>query len=403
MLQNKTVKIILSILIAIFLWYYVYTEENPTITQKFENVPVQILNEESLESRGLITVGTEEQTVTLTVEGKRAELKNISASDFVVTADVYGYGVGENNIPIKVDAPAAALVTDIKPNRITIQIDELVSVAHDVEAVPTTALKDGRELYVNGIQPAEVMVTGARSIVTQISAVEARVDADKLSEKPKTVHGTLVAVDANGEEVTDISLSSETAEVDAQILRSKEVPLDVNVTGEVSSKYTVSEIKIPETIKIIGTKDAIEDIEKVKAADIDISDITATTKINLALNLPEGVYPSQGEQVNYVYVVINNVAVTEVEIPAANIELRGTPEGATAFIDETLESVKLTVRGTDALVQSASASDFVISADLTGLEPGTHEVALSKEYIKSFTSVEMEPVRVQVTIKNEAQ
>ncbi|MBO4725570.1 MAG: hypothetical protein J5622_03595, partial [Firmicutes bacterium] len=144
-------------------------------------------------------------------------------------------------------------------------------------------------------------------------------------------------------------------------------------------------------------------IEKVKAADIDISDITATTKINLALNLPEGVYPSQGEQVNYVYVVINNVAVTEVEIPAANIELRGTPEGATAFIDETLESVKLTVRGTDALVQSASASDFVISADLTGLEPGAHEVALSKEYIKSFTSVEMEPVRVQVTIKNEAQ
>ena len=403
MLQNKTVKIILSILIAIFLWYYVYTEENPTITQKFENVPVQILNEESLESRGLITVGTEEQTVTLTVEGKRAELKNLTASDFVVTADVYGYGVGENNIPIKVDAPAAALVTDIKPNRITIQIDELVSVAHDVEAVPITALRDGRELYVNGIQPAEVMVTGARSIVTQISAVEARVDADKLSEKPKTVHGTLVAVDANGEEVTDISLSSETAEVDAQILRSKEVPLDVNVTGEVSSKYTVSEIKIPETIKIIGTKDAIEDIEKVKAADIDISDITATTKINLALNLPEGVYPSQGEQVNYVYVVINNVAVTEVEIPAANIELRGTPEGATAFIDETLESVKLTVRGTDALVQSASASDFVISADLTGLEPGTHEVALSKEYIKSFTSVEMEPVRVQVTIKNEAQ
>ena len=403
MLQNKTVKIILSILIAIFLWYYVYTEENPTITQKFENVPVQILNEESLESRGLITVGTEEQTVTLTVEGKRAELKNISASDFVVTADVYGYGVGENNIPIKVDAPAAALVTDIKPNRITIQIDELVSVAHDVEAVPITALKDGRELYVNGIQPAEVMVTGARSIVTQISAVEARVDADKLSEKPKTVHGTLVAVDANGEEVTDISLSSETAEVDAQILRSKEVPLDVNVTGEVNSKYTVSEIKIPETIKIIGTKDAIEDIEKVKAADVDISNITATTKINLALNLPEGVYPSQGEQVNYVYVVINNVAVTEIEIPAANIELRGTPEGATAFIDETLESVKLTVRGTDALVQSASANDFVISADLTGLEPGTHEVALSKEYIKSFTSVEMEPVRVQVTIKNEAQ
>lgn len=403
MLQNKTVKIILSILIAVFLWHYVYTEENPTVTQKFENVPVQILNVESLESRGLTAVGTEEQTVTVSVEGKRAEISALTANDFIVTADVYGYGVGENNIPVKVDAPANTVVTDIKPNRITIQIDELVSVAHEIEAVPMTALKDDRELYVTGMQPAEVMVTGARSVVTQISKIEARINADSLSEKMKSVHGTLVALDSNGTEITDISFSSETVEVDAQILRSKEVPLDVNVTGEVSSKYTVSEVKIPETIKIIGTKDALEDIEKVKAADIDISDITATTKINLALNLPEGVYPSQSEQVNYVYVVINNVAVTEIEIPAANIELRGIAEGSTAFVDETLESVKLTVRGSEALVQSASASDFVISVDLTGLEPGTHEVALSKEHIKSFTSVEMEPAHIHVTIKNEAQ
>ena len=403
MLQNKTVKIILSILIAVFLWHYVYTEENPTVTQKFENVPVQILNAESLESRGLTAVGTEEQTVTVSIEGKRAEISALTANDFIVTADVYGYGVGENNIPVKVDGPASAVVTDIKPNRITIQIDELVSVAHEIEAVPMTSLRDDRELYVTGMQPAEVMVTGARSVVTQISKIEARINADSLSEKMKSVHGTLVALDSNGAEITDISFSSETVEVDAQILRSKEVPLDVNVTGEVSSKYTVSEVKIPETIKIIGTKDALEDIEKVKAADIDISDITATTKINLALNLPEGVYPSQSEQVNYVYVVINTVAVTEIKIPAANIELRGIAEGATGFVDETLESVKLTVRGSEALVQSASASDFVISADLTGLEPGVHEVALSQEHIKSFSSVEMEPVRVQVTIKNEAQ
>jgi len=403
MLQNKTVKIILSILIAVFLWHYVYTEENPTVTQKFENVPVQILNVESLESRGLTAVGTEEQTVTVSIEGKRAEISALTANDFIVTADVYGYGVGENNIPVKVDGPASAVVTDIKPNRITIQIDELVSVAHEIEAVPMTSLRDDRELYVTGMQPAEVMVTGARSVVTQISKIEARINADSLSEKMKSVHGTLVALDSNGAEITDISFSSETVEVDAQILRSKEVPLDVNVTGEVSSKYTVSEVKIPETIKIIGTKDALEDIEKVKAADIDISDITATTKINLALNLPEGVYPSQSEQVNYVYVVINNVAVTEIEIPAANIELRGIAEGSTAFVDETLESVKLTVRGSEALVQSASASDFVISVDLTGLEPGTHEVALSKEHIKSFTSVEMEPAHIHVTIKNEAQ
>ena len=36
-------------------------------------------------------------------------------------------------------------------------------------------------------------------------------------------------------------------------------------------------------------------------------------------------------------------------------------------------------------------------------ERGIEPLALSKEYIKSFTSVEMEPAHIHVTIKNEAQ
>jgi YbbR domain-containing protein len=160
---------------------------------------------------------------------------------------------------------------------------------------------------------------------------------------------------------------------------------------------------MPETVTIMGAKEALEGIDLVKAEDVDISGITSTSKIGLSIKLPEDVYLSQKSQEVSVYVVINNVAVSEVSVPAANVQLLGIAEGCTAYIDENVGSIKLVVRGAESLVQSAAASDFVISTDLTGMEQGTHEVTLNLEYIKGFSSVEMEPVRVHVTIKNEAQ
>ncbi len=403
MFQNKTVNIILSILIALVLWVYVITEENPTVTQKFVDVPVQLLNEESLETRGLIVLDSEQPTVTITVEGKRVDVSNITVADFVVTADVYGYGVGENHVPVNVDAPAGVTVTEIKSNRVNVNIDDLISISHDIEVAPSKAVDDSKEINVVDVQPEQVMVTGARSIVTQISKVEVLVDPNRLSEKAKYVPGNLVALNSNNEEVEGVSLSAETAEVNAQLLTTKEVSLEANIVGEVSSKYTVSDIKIPETITVMGDEETLEDINIVKSGDIDISEVTSTSKLELKLDLPEGVYLSQKSQEAYVYIVINNVAVTEVSIPVANVQLLGLSEGHAAYIDENIGSITLTVKGTESLVQSASASDFVITTDLTGMEAGTHEVALNNEYVKDFLSVEMDPVRVNVTIKNEAQ
>ncbi len=403
MLQNKTFNIILSVLIAIVLWVYVITEENPTVTQKFENVPVQLLNEESLASRGLIVLDADEPTVTVTVEGKRVDVSSITAGDFVITADVYGYGVGENHIPVNVDAPAGVTVTEVKSSRVTVNIDDLISVSHEIDVAPASELEDGKEIHVIEVSPEQVMVTGARSIVTQVEKVEARINSGKLSEKAKNVSGSLTALDSNGQEIADVSLSSGTADVQAQLLSTKDVPLEVGIVGEVSSRYTVSDIKMPETVTIMGAKEALEGIDLVKAEDVDISGITSTSKIGLSIKLPEDVYLSQKSQEVSVYVVINNVAVSEVSVPAANVQLLGIAEGCTAYIDENVGSIKLTVRGAESLVQSAAASDFVISTDLTGMEQGTHEVTLNLEYIKGFSSVEMEPVRVHVTIKNEAQ
>ena len=56
MLRNKNIVRILSLLIAVVLWAYVMGEINPETTIKFKNINVEILNQESLEDRGLALI-----------------------------------------------------------------------------------------------------------------------------------------------------------------------------------------------------------------------------------------------------------------------------------------------------------------------------------------------------------
>ena len=52
MFQSKTAMKVLSLLMATILWGYVIWETNPAISPTINNVPVQILNAESIEEKG---------------------------------------------------------------------------------------------------------------------------------------------------------------------------------------------------------------------------------------------------------------------------------------------------------------------------------------------------------------
>ena len=54
--NKKMISIVLSLLIALACWFYVINGENPTQTEVFTNIPVEMLNAKTLESKDL-TIG----------------------------------------------------------------------------------------------------------------------------------------------------------------------------------------------------------------------------------------------------------------------------------------------------------------------------------------------------------
>ena len=71
MLSNKRFTIILSLVIAICIWGYVIGETNPVDTRTFRSVPIQLVNEESLQEKGLAVLETSDTEMNITIIGTR--------------------------------------------------------------------------------------------------------------------------------------------------------------------------------------------------------------------------------------------------------------------------------------------------------------------------------------------
>lgn len=397
MLKNNNVIKVISLLSAIVLWIYVIVEENPTVTQKYETLPVQILNEESLKQRGLILIGDSNPTVTVTVEGKRAEVNKITRDDILVSADVFGYSRGENYIPVNVTVPDSVNAVEIKPNKIQLQIDELISIAKTVEVVALDEGLEGKELSDIVVQPEEVMLTGAKSILDGVDSVRAHVSPNEFTSDGNTITSTLLIQNAEGETLENIALSSKTAEISAVLLDKKEVPLNIEILGEIDPNYAATAINVPDKITIKGKAEDLAGIESVEAKPIDISYVISTVRIPIEPILPSEIRISDESKDINVYIVVNTASAAEFNVDTGKIEIDGLAIGKRYSIDEQA-NYTLTVSGAETLMKGASLDDFRFVVNLDGLGNGTHIVPIEVEYTKAYTKVTITPNEMQITI-----
>lgn len=109
MFKNKKFMMILSLLIAIILWFYVMNEIDPVITKKYNAVPVHYVNEAELEHRGLrIANASKDITVDISVRGRRSQLMAYKTQNLQANVDLSGLSIGEHLMFIELEIKDAA-------------------------------------------------------------------------------------------------------------------------------------------------------------------------------------------------------------------------------------------------------------------------------------------------------
>ena len=394
--REKTFNIIASIIIALVLWAYVISQVNPSTTQVINNVPVQLLNVQSLTSRELAVAGTSEYTVDVVVEGTRADIAALDENAIIAEADLFGWSGGTNYIPVTVEVPEKVDLVEIRSDKIEVTIEPLVAVSKPVEIVYTGTLADDTEIGGVVIKPEEIKVTGARSDVAEIDKIQVPVAIETITAAGSNIQSEVIPINAAGVAVDNVSLSAAYVDVTAFLYSLKEVNLEVSFTGNLSDGYG-AETKVPDTIWIKGTKSALKEIESVTTADVDLSGITKDGEVALSVILPDGIELSSRNQELTAGVSIVEVSSKTFTYSSEEILLEGLTKGKSVNMDTA--SVEVTVSASREVISGLSADDLKLYIDVTNATAGEQTAKINVDSAASLQTVTVAPEKISITVK----
>lgn len=398
MLKSKKGDLILSLILAIALWMYVVGEMNPTTKKVYRDIPVTLTNEQTLADSGLGVISTSDETMTVTISGKRSVVSDVKSSDIVATVDLSDAAEGDNQLKINIKVPDNVEVKDQSLNKITVSVGKRSSQLKKVKVTYKGDVSKNKEPTATKIDPSSVTVSGASELVNKVAYVKAEVSTDSVKEDSSSTSSDLVAVDKNGDEVSNIDLSKSTAKITSIMYTTKTVDLKVPITNNNSDYDRTTDV--PETIKIKGQADAIADVTSITAKTVNISNITEDTSVAIKPVLPSGIELADGYEDLKVKVTVKETSSTKsFTFDTGDITLDNVGSGLTSAIGT--DSVKVTVTGTAAQLKKITKSDISLSMDCDGLKAGKHTVDLKASCSESYSKIDVSPSSLTVTLSGE--
>lgn len=377
-MKKKIFSVLLSVVLAFVLWYYVITVISPNSKETFYNIPVVLTGETALEERGLMVTSVGNTTVDLTLSGNRSDLIQLNSSNITIKANLNTiYDPGEN---IRLDYTASypgsfannAFVEESKsPSYITVTVEKRTNKNIPVNVIYSgavaedyTALKD--ELYLDN---ETIRISGPESVVSQITQAVIEVSLEDRTESVAESYRYTLC-DKNGDPVDAalITVSVEEVELTVPVRMVKTIALKVNVVGGGGATEETTTIQIePAEIKVYGTAAALEGFDELTLGTIKLGEYEKATELTFDIALPDGVTNMTGLKQAQVSVKFPSLSTQTLTIE--QIQLINLPEGLEAEL--TTQILEITLRGPKDQISSITTEDVTVAVDLSGAEPGT--------------------------------
>lgn len=407
---------ILAVLFAFTLWLTVYNIEDPTKTKTL-TVNVSISNKEYADSLGKyfeIKDGTNK--VSFSITAARSVLDKLDETDFSAVANMEQIVLTEDGteglVPIEVTCTANVSSNSYRLSAtnksLKLRLEDLMTKQFVVTANTTGAVADGYALgSVEVTAPNVLKVSGPKSIVEDIASVIATIDVSGMSENWTTYRATPVLFDTKGKEIdtTRLTFSDTTVNVSAEILSVKEVAVNVIPTGTPAAGYEITSISCnPATVRLKGEKAVLNTINiiEIPAGVLSVADATAdvTAAVNITEYIPSGIsIVDSDDAVVDITITIGMKKEKNFNLETQNITVTGLPTGAQ--LKFALESVAVAITGQEADITALGSTTLSGNIDVTGLDPGTHEVLVDLDLDEN--KYLYQPIKVKITIEDTVQ
>ena len=378
---------LLALFLATALWMVVVNTEDPMV-RKSMTISVAMKNQDYITDMGkYLDVLNESNTVTFFYTTKRSVWDGISSSDFQAIADmekIEAKSNGAYRVPVVVSAVRNAnqITIETKQIYLDVALEDLGKQQFQIKANTSGMVADGCALGKVEIENANVVqVTGPASAVNMIESVIATINVEGMSTDI-TDNVVPVFYDVNGEviDTTKLTKSVETVRISAQILNTKDVPLEFSVKGMPAEGYRlVNVVSKPRTVRVKGDAATLNMLDKIKipAEVLDLSGAVSSIEktIDISTYLERGVslVISLDAKVT-VTAEIEPIVTMEYKIPVSNITAKGLRSGYQLSYTE--KYILLEVTAGKSAQEELDAAEIKGSLQVENLQEGSHTMAV---------------------------
>lgn len=369
----KTIKnspvfwIILSLLIALFMWTYVASQDTEEFKKTFTGVRVQLVGEDILRnSRNMVITNVSTPTVNIEVVGPRRIVSALDEDDLIAQIDVSKLTMAAvTTQTYKIIFPDGTDTSSLStlsrtPETVVFTVSELIDKQIPVRGSFEGNSLDGYVAEAPVFTPSTITVSGPEIYLKNVKYAWLTFGAGEEVDHTITRTVPFVLRDNNDEDYYNEMISCDTNEIEARltIIRQKVVPLEVSI--EYASGATPENTRVtiePASVALSGDSELLDALNQIVLATIDTKDFTTSFTETYLIRIDEGLINQSGVTEAKVTVeltdlvsdkfIIRNIAYTnltdgyeaEIITTAITVTLRGPEEQLLALKAENIRAV----------------------------------------------------------------
>lgn len=307
MVKTNTSTKILSIVLAIIIWFAISISVYPTISRTLYNVPVEItLTDTYAEANSLKAEAVSEETATVFITGDRGQIGNLSSEDFSLTVDVKNItSAGKYTLPLELvnNTGKTFDINKIEPHVITVSFEKIITRQFEVSAEldPSINIADGymsREPVI--ISDKTISITGPENQLDSITDVKVRVSSPNpvtlsssyefTTEDIVLYNNNVIISTADG----NITYDKTDFTVQIPVYVRQSLPLEVSIVNAPEG-FDVNGFReklqlSADSLEIAAPSDKIKDITSINIGTINMREVDLGTTFNFSMEniLPDG-------------------------------------------------------------------------------------------------------------------
>lgn len=369
--RRKVFYILLSVLIASMVWFYVNNSEEVRIN--IHSVPVEFLNEDTtLADKGLMLVnGEEDVTVDLQLKVPRRLMFNFDTSQIRLVSDLSSITyAGKQSVTFNILFPSSISTRDVSvesPTVRTVQVEIGELQKRNIE-IRYKVIGNVAEGYIAGavqLNPAELQIRGQQADIMQVSYAQVMLNIENATS---TVVELLdyQLYDYTDQPITNKNIhpTSEQIQVTMPVMTVKDVPLKINFVETAGSRLESFNWSLShDSITLSGDASQIASIDEIELGTLALEDLRADEVFDYDIPIPEGVNNLSGITSVTLTIGASNVETREVEATSFSYEnFNGSGE-----VTIVTSSLPVTLRGTAADLAVISDRQVRVIADLSDI------------------------------------